>query len=68
MDTSVINLFVSIDHVLSFVEDIDRLQEKGQHFFALIEESLRLIDESGTFICKYLAENKKGTKLINRTS
>ena len=65
MDSSVINLFVSIDYVLSFVEDVDRLQDKEQHFFVLIEECLRLIAESGTFICKYLNESKKGAKSTN---
>jgi len=54
-----------MDHVLSFVEDIDKLEGKEQRFFDLIEESLHVIKDCGAFILKYFNSNTKGTNSIN---
>ena len=63
MDSKVIKVFVSIDRILSFVEDIDKLKHKP--FFNLIEESLHIIESCGKFIFKYLHSSNKGTILID---
>ena len=63
MDLGVIDLFVSMDYVLSFVESVDTLKDKDKQFFDFIEESLRVIEKCGSFILKYFAcnANAKGT-------
>lgn len=66
MDSGVIRVFVSMDHVLSFVEDIDKLKDREQRFFNLIEESIRVIGDCGSFILSYLSGTSRGTNLINR--
>ena len=65
MDSEVIKVFVSIDHILSFVEDVDKLKDKSQSFSKLIEESLHIIENCGGFILEYLHRGKRGTPLFN---
>ena len=65
MDSAVIGVFVAIDRVLSFVEDVEKLKDKQHRFFDLIEESLRIIEDCGQFIFKYLRGSGKGTTLMN---
>ena len=60
MDSQVIKVFVSVDHVLSFVEDVDKLKDKSHRFFNLIEESLRIIESCGEFVLGYLHGGSKG--------
>ena len=62
MDSSMIDLFVSMDYVLSFVEDIDKLKGKGERFFDLVEESLRVIGRSASIMLKYINATAKGAK------
>ena len=66
MDAEVIKVFVSIDHILSFVEDVDKLKDKSRRFFNLIEESLHIIESCGKFILGYLHSSTKGTVFIDR--
>ena len=63
MDAEVIKVFVSIDHVLSFVEDIDELKDGQRRFFSLIEETLRIIQDCGKFILEYL-HGSTGGKIL----
>ena len=65
MDSGVIRVFVSMDCILSFVEDVSKLKDKEQRFFNLIEQSLHAMKDCGTFILKYLNGNTRGTKLMN---
>ena len=65
MDSEVIEVFVCVDHVLSFAEEVDKLKDKRKLFGKLIEQSLRIIDGCGTFILKYLNSNTRGAKLMN---
>ena len=60
-----IDLFVSMDHVLSFVEDVDKLKGKGERYFDLIEESLRVIGGSASLLLKYINATTKGTKVMD---
>ena len=62
MDAEVIKVFVSIDHVLSFVENIHKLKGGQHRFFSLIEETLRIIQDCGKFIIGYLHGNTRGEK------
>ena len=63
MDSEVIEVFASMDRVLSYVEDVDKLKGQEQPFFDLIEESLRIIKGCGTFILRYLNGDAKGARL-----
>ena len=60
MDSEVIKVFLSVDHILSFVEDVDKLKGKSHRFFKLIEESLHIIANCGKFILEYLYSSTKG--------
>ena len=66
IDLGVINLFASMDYVLSFVESVDKLKDKDEQFFDFIEESLRVIEKCALFILKYFSGNPKG--IINPNS
>ena len=54
-------LFITMDHALSFVENVDKLKEKQQWFLDLISECLVMIEGCGTFILKYLNRNIVGS-------
>ena len=60
MDSEVIRIFVAIDRVLSFVEDVEKLEDKKHRFLNLIEDSLHIIEDCGQFILKYLRGSLKG--------
>ena len=64
MDSEVIEVFVCMDHVLSFAEEVDKLKDKRKLFLNLIDQSLRIIDGCGTFILMYLNGNTGGAKLV----
>ena len=65
MDSEVIRVFMAIDRALSFVEDVEKLKDEKSRFFSLIEDSLRIIEDCGKFILKYLRGSPKGTILIS---
>ena len=58
-----VELFVSMDHVLSFIENVDNLKEKQEWFLNIIKETLGMIEECGSFILKYLGANVAGSLL-----
>lgn len=64
MDLEVIEVFVSMDRILSYVEDVDKLKGQEQPFFDLIEESLRVIKGCGTLILRYLKSDAKGARFV----
>ena len=61
MDSDVTELFITMDHALSFIENVDRLKEKQQWFLNLISECLVVIKECGLFILKYLDRSIAGS-------
>ena len=61
MDSDVTDLFISMDHALSFVENVEKLKEKQQWFLDLIHECLVTIEECGSFILKYFGRNIIGS-------
>lgn len=64
MDSGVIQIFVAVDRVLSFVEDIEKLKDNEGRFLNLIEGSLRIIEDCGQFILRYLRGSPKSMILI----
>ena len=64
MDLEVIKVFISMDRILSFVEDVGRLKDQEQRFFSLIEQSLRVIEDCGTFILECLHGSARSTNLM----
>ena len=61
MDSDVTELFITMDHALSFVENVNKLEEKQQWFLDLISECLVMIEECGSFILKYLDRSTMGS-------
>lgn len=64
MDSGVIEAFVAMDCVLSYVERVGELKDEEQLFLALIEESLHIIEACGRVILKYLNSNTKGACML----
>ena len=58
-------LFITMDHALSFVENVEQLKEKRQWFVDLIEECVVMIEECGSFILKYLDRSKAGSQSLS---
>ena len=61
MDSDVTELFITMDHALSFVENVNALKEKQQWFIDLINECIVTIEGCGLFILKYLDRNIMGS-------
>ena len=51
----------SMDDILSFVEDAERLKDKLKRFVDIIQQVLITIEECCTWIGKYLETNVAGT-------
>ena len=65
MDSDVTELFITMDHALSFVENVEQLKEKQQWFIELINECVVTIEECGSFILKYLDRSKAGSQSLS---
>jgi len=60
MDKGIIALVEQMNSVLLFVEDVEILKDKLKHFCDTIEQALRTIEQSCTWIRSYLTSNTAG--------
>ena len=65
MDKKIIELIIDVDDILSFVEDVDVLKDKLNHFLDTIQQLLETITACSSLIREYLDAGAIGMRSNN---